>query len=797
MTIESTAFDEQASGSSSWVQTAPSGLVENDVVVLIIRLNTTSDLLSSVSKRSQDSAWVTQISDSAYERVYVLTSTIGAGGTPPSTFTVTLSSNASGNTIAIALRGRDESLFDKSTVATGTSTSPAAGIFSVPPPGSNDYITYTAFDGASNSVSAYPTGYPDFQGEAGPSTRQAGIACDQGISSPPGAKTWTIANSADWMAVTVVLPESANNLGFADATEGADSAAGTGKSYSLVSGTASILEDNDDAAGVGVTYTDVTGSAAITEDTDAASGTGRAYTQVTGTAGVTEGADSAAGSGRAYETITGTSAVTEDNDDAAGTGIVSSGAADVSGAAMVTDGADAAVATGKSYTVVSGTLALTEASDASSQPALATASKHVKCCCAAGCEICDDDFGRPDENPVSGDWTEVEGDFGVVDFELRVVTAGLLLTSCQPPPKQDSNYFTHIFRTDLTGSGAGPWKIICKYIDDENFDWVLIEEVTVGSPPSTGLQPKFYRRIADVDALMFDPENDYPQAGVFPRPENNGGVMPVTVCYGKEQWAFYFGVGSQGFEAECGDPDPEEDAVSPGFIGYMDGPSDGTFDRFAYEVLWETDHTCVNCVCLCANPGNDFDYKCLKSTLYLTLMPQSGFLDSNCPGGSGTVLEWVLLQSLPINPPLDPTTTPVTFDAYPEKRYWFSEPFFQCGAADPCTDPSEADECLLVWWRLECIERGEYELSLLVYPTGAQTPPIAAAVPIAQFNPLDGITGSLATNIDCGVTSGTGIVRIDFNTFHKNTLEIGSGSGIFNCCPFPDLRYDVWIDDAP
>ena len=59
-----------------------------------------------------------------------------------------------------------------------------------------------------------------------------------------------------------------------------------------------------------------------------------------------------------------------------------------------------------------------------------------RCCCGGGtlsCMIGEDNFDRADENPVSGEWYEVSGNWCISGNELLSLAEGPLITTHRQP----------------------------------------------------------------------------------------------------------------------------------------------------------------------------------------------------------------------------------------------------------------------------------------------------------------------------------------------------------------------------
>lgn len=378
----------------------------------------------------------------------------------------------------------------------------------------------------------------------------------------------------------------------------------------------------------------------------------------------------------------------------------------------------------------------------------------IECCCPT-CLIGEDNFDRADENPVTGNWSEVSGDWSISDNKLVSVTEGILITTLLQVAPVDSTMYTYRINFSICNT-ASHWKIICKYTDSSNYDWVELYY------DGLFIFPKFWRHSGSVDVPIMNP-NDYP-AGV-PYQISTGDKLPMSMCYSSTEWSISASVGTNEW-VTCGAvPATALPAGAVGFVGFLKGD----FDDFSYEIHWESDHNCQTCTCFCFDGT---DSKCIPRELLLTLTPTTPHPDCTT---APTTLSYKLIQSLP-NEPADP---PPTYFASPEKRWWFSEPVQDV--------PSETDH----WFRLECRSRGQFELIMMYYPSGSTSSVTPVPSTIIQFQVRDGSNfGSINTAVLCNP------IVLTFSPIEKIQLQIGSG-GPFWCNPYNAIIYSAIVTEYP
>jgi hypothetical protein len=301
--------------------------------------------------------------------------------------------------------------------------------------------------------------------------------------------------------------------------------------------------------------------------------------------------------------------------------------------------------------------------------------------------------------------------------------------------------------------------MIAKFTDASNFDW--IELLDVGTDEYA---PKFWRRTAGVDSLVLDPD-DYPAGPKLALTTVQNATF--SICYSAVEWNIS-GPGEFTWTSCDGVPATAFPASPYGFVGFLSG----TFDNFVYDIHWESDRTCYHCGCFCSDGVNGNDRKCIPEQLTLTLTPVVNHADCT---SSPPTYTFTLYQSLPLSTPDPP---PPTYDEHPEKKFWYSTTRGPFSGAGP----------EYIWFRLECIGFGEFELHFLAYPTGPSTPIDPVSSSFIQFQTRDGPTqGSLPTNVEC-----TPIV-LTFPRIEKFLLQIGSPGPFW--CEWEALEYTAVITE--
>jgi hypothetical protein len=225
----------------------------------------------------------------------------------------------------------------------------------------------------------------------------------------------------------------------------------------------------------------------------------------------------------------------------------------------------------------------------------------------------EDNFDRADENPVSGKWTEISGDWRVNANTLEAATPGVLVTSIrQPGPTRGGAGYAHqVTVTIVSTGGFTEWHLICNFVDANNFYWIKVYL------DSGKYWPAFYIRSGGSDTLVMD-KTTHP---IYSGWDLESGILRLRICMADVEWCIQ-PTGAQGdlvWQTCVGDvvhslpSDPTR-----GLVGYKQG----RFDDFRYEIHWEARLDCAYCNCICFN-GND-DVRCVAENLVVTMTPASG-----------------------------------------------------------------------------------------------------------------------------------------------------------------------------
>lgn len=281
--------------------------------------------------------------------------------------------------------------------------------------------------------------------------------------------------------------------------------------------------------------------------------------------------------------------------------------------------------------------------------------KHNKCCCEAlpSCIIEQDDFNRSDSTSLGSKWVEKTGDWEILSNALIADTDGIVLTSARQTKPVGTKYNYNIEVDMLTGSVTS-WGIICKYIDNNNFDWI---DLTLDG---SQLWPTFYRRAGGSDSVVMD-QTTHPSGSSFSDVDQT-----LLICYSETEWSInYLGGDLSAAWTTC-DVSPSATLpgdTSVGLVGFLKGH----FDNFIYSYHKLSNPDCNVCDCYCQNPDVRSDYSCFPETLLLTLNPTAIYADCT---SSPDPLEILLYQVE--SPPV--ATIPTTFST--AKQRWWSLDYY-------------------------------------------------------------------------------------------------------------------------
>lgn len=205
--VESTAIFSKDWGSSSYNLTLPSGITSGDGLIAIISTN------NNIT-HTWPAGW-TELDDTNAGGATGVSSSVAyrkADGTEGSTVNVSLSSGSNVASRIYRISGTDFATYAPEVqAATGSSTGPDSPSITHSK-GSDDYlyISFTAIDTYTATVSSYPSGYSDTGSlQSGPSGSECEIAwSSKGTTSSttenPGA--FTLDLSRNWVATTIAVP---------------------------------------------------------------------------------------------------------------------------------------------------------------------------------------------------------------------------------------------------------------------------------------------------------------------------------------------------------------------------------------------------------------------------------------------------------------------------------------------------------------------------------------------------------------------------------------------------------------
>lgn len=303
-----------------------------------------------------------------------------------------------------------------------------------------------------------------------------------------------------------------------------------------------------------------------------------------------------------------------------------------------------------------------------------------RCCCGTSCQIGTDEFNRANENPVTGSWSEVSGDWEVNANELNSISDGPLITTLrQPAPVRTGKGYNTRIVVDLVipASGNRTYGIITAYRGTGDYSWIKLEY----NGATTELRPTFY---STPTTIVMD-INTHPGTEIFNA--SPGTNFEVTICASNVEWTVANVSGVQWRSCFPGGL-----AALPTFplggVGFLMG----RFDDWRYYIHWESQATCETCLCFCLNPSNVDDYKCIPNTLLITIT-QDGAGTEPCGCLDGLSLRMYLANPIALE-------LPVTYPLTASPKKWFSD-VFTCSGTD-------------YWFILSCIFPGQMGLSLVV-----------------------------------------------------------------------------------
>jgi hypothetical protein len=389
-----------------------------------------------------------------------------------------------------------------------------------------------------------------------------------------------------------------------------------------------------------------------------------------------------------------------------------------------------------------------------------------KCCCAS-CTIGSDNFDRADENPVSGNWLEVSGDWEIDNNELNSLSDGVLVTTLRQaaPVRTGNGYNTRII-VDLVipETGNRDYGIITGYRGtggSDDYIWIKLSyNGTTGE-----LSPTFFENPVDI---VMD-RNTHPDAEVWtPSP---GANFTVEICASDVEWT----VTNQDISwRSCfGSSLPSLPTAPAGGVGFLMG----RFDNWSYYIHWESNATCPTCLCFCLNPSDIDDYSCIPDELTLTLT-QDGILDEPCPCLDDLTLTMYLS---------DPDTSGAspTYPLAANPKRWYSDTFI-CEGAE-------------LWFVLSCEPGSGLSLSVLSYPNEDPTDPSTDYVVTDALTPATSITCLPISIVFSGAVTSD-VVTCDIFDNSTPPVAIGTGTRLRACSTCyadgpPDLTWTATITE--
>lgn len=371
-----------------------------------------------------------------------------------------------------------------------------------------------------------------------------------------------------------------------------------------------------------------------------------------------------------------------------------------------------------------------------------------RCCCRPlpSCIIASDDFNRVDSTSLGANWVEKTGNWEIVSNELVAISDGIVLTSARQTKPVGTKYNYNI-EVDMIVGGVTSWGIICKYIDNNNFDWI---DLTLDG---TQLWPTFYRRAGGADSVVMD-RTTHATGDSF-----SDVSQTLLICYSETEWSINYSGGDLSAAWTTCDVSPSSTLpadMSVGLVGFLKGH----FDNFVYNYHRLSNPPCNICDCFCQNPEVRSDYACYPERLLLTLNPTAIFADCT---SSPAPIEFTLYQV-----PAAPVATPPLDTEYSTaKQRWWS--------LDLHLDDWEVDI------RFEFVCNGTFgEPELNLYPdtfTGL------------FWNALT--LGVNASDVECTPT-----LRLEFQSLNAGVKQTSVG-GPYICDPLSAAEYEAIITEAP
>lgn len=256
----------------------------------------------------------------------------------------------------------------------------------------------------------------------------------------------------------------------------------------------------------------------------------------------------------------------------------------------------------------------------------------TKRCCCGNCRLGEDDFNRPDEDPVTGAWHEISGNWEVKDNELT--GSGVLATTVCHAPTMLGSFISTMDLIGFTDGADASWEVGLG--DPSNPDYIIEvtyddteESVTLkvwNGTKTTELASETYfgsgssnetLKICYAPSLALAVEID-------------GRIPALELC-------------DDGSSGPCF----EDSGIDVGGFSFRDG----TFDNWVYDLHWIDLKICERCPCFCQKSNTDFS--CYPENLTLSFV--------SVGDTSATLPSVTLKQSL---------NTPAT--PWPVKDTWYS-----------------------------------------------------------------------------------------------------------------------------
>ena len=291
-------------------------------------------------------------------------------------------------------------------------------------------------------------------------------------------------------------------------------------------------------------------------------------------------------------------------------------------------------------------------------------------CCCAGCLIAEDDFNRAGPDPG----TLWDGSATIVSNEL-VVTGLTSITRCHPAAAPDGSLWGRVTLVDPASNGPFSFRLGNPSGDIE----VLIEFAgTMGV--GTGTMTITVSGDGGSDSYIYDWENADEQVYFCYDPIVQASCGPTSRTSEAPDWVTIC-IDVPG--ARCWESNTK------GNFHFLDG----TFDDFRMEVHHREKTACPQCDCFCFQiiDGVETGW-CIPPLIHITL-------ETSCPSVSGTY-EMHQLRALEVV-----YDAPPTLVAWPQKFQWVSD-IISCPAAN--------SDCMRFAFILECVKGdGTYPRFLL------------------------------------------------------------------------------------